>query len=156
MGKQFGSQLVGPAEHPVGRFQLSQALQKRGNVCRVCPAHFAGTTLDSSSRFCIYSMYDGFNFADTVFRSRFSFADNTFWQKKREAKKLLPWVLFLRLQSYRLLDGNDQAAVSCLSADHGYELVVAVAEGQTVYSLFFVYVNQDLIPDLLNKRALDV
>ena len=79
-----------------------------------------------------------------------------FGKKKREAKKPLPWVLFLRLQSYRLLDGNDQAAVSCLSADHGYELVVAVAEGQTVYSLFFVYVNQDLIPDLLNKRALDV
>ena len=154
MGKRFGSQLVGPAEHPVGRFQLSQALQKT----RQCLSRMSCALCRYYTRFLVsfYSMCDRSNFADTVFRSRFPFADNTFWQKKREAKKLLPWVLFLWLQSYRLLDGNDQAAVSCLSADHGYELVVAVAEGQTVYSLFFVYVNQDLIPDLLNKRALDV
>lgn len=79
-----------------------------------------------------------------------------FGKKREKLKSFSLGCCFLRLQSYRLLDGNDQAAVSCLSADHGYELVVAVAEGQTVYSLFFVYVNQDLISNLLNKRALDV
>lgn len=100
-------------------------------------------------------MYDRFNFADTVFRSRFSFADNTFWQKKREAKSFSLGYC-LRLQLYRLFDGNDQATVRCLSADQGYELVVAVTEGQTIYSFLPVYVDQDLVFNLFNERALDV
>lgn len=47
-------------------------------------------------------------------------------------------------------------AVSCLSADQGHELVVAVTEGQTVYAFLLIYIDQDLVLNLRNERALDV
>ena len=79
-----------------------------------------------------------------------------FGKKKREAKKLLPWVWFCWLQSYRLLDGDDQATVRRLSANQSDKLIISVAEGQAVYSFLFVHIDQDFISDLRSERALDV
>lgn len=100
---------------------------------------------------CVTDLISLIRFLDPGFPLRI-----TLFGKKREKPKSFSLGCCLWLQSYRLLDGHDQAAVSCLSADHGYELVVAVTEGQAVHPFFFVYVDQDLIPNLLNKRALDV
>lgn len=47
-------------------FSSPRLCKKRGNVCRVCPAHFAGTILDSSSRFYSFSMYNGSDFFGAV------------------------------------------------------------------------------------------
>lgn len=80
----------------------------------------------------------------------------TLFGKKREKLKASPLGVVCQLQLYRLFDGNDQATVSCLSADQGYELVVAVTEGQTIYPFLPVHVDQDLVFNLFNERALDV
>lgn len=69
---------------------------------------------------------------------RFLLRITLFGKKKREAKKLLPLDVVCRLL---LLDGDDQTAVSCLSADHGDKLIVTVTEGQTVYAFLLIYID---------------
>ena len=100
---------------------------------------------------CMTDLISLIRFLDPGFLLRITL----FGKKKREAKSFSLGYC-LRLQLYRLFDGNDQATVRCLSADQGYELVVAVTEGQTIYSFLPVYVDQDLVFNLFNERALDV